>query len=170
MGSERPRITMDLFTQKEVEFFKPLPKKKWPQLLRAILRDAIREGRAHVVKRGTQLDFSDDLLPMSTLEDASASLVGVAPSWHNTQRSKSIAPAPDPAAAVAKGATSRPADVASSANTAATVAVDSSPTDSVSTQVPTANKPVKSGSALKGFFGENLAHLRDIPPKRAGDV
>lgn len=59
MSMKRKRITMDLKSPIEEAFFARLEHKEWPSLMRLILRDAIRTGRAHELKHGNCFHFDE---------------------------------------------------------------------------------------------------------------
>jgi hypothetical protein len=59
MGMKRKRITMDLKSPIEEAFFARLEQKEWPSLMRLILRDAIRTGRAQELKHENCFHFDE---------------------------------------------------------------------------------------------------------------
>lgn len=67
MMTKRKRITMDLKSPIEEAFFARLEQKEWPSLMRLILRDAIRTGRAQELKHENCFHF--DEIPLVHEED-----------------------------------------------------------------------------------------------------
>lgn len=59
MHLKRKRITMDLKSPIEEAFFARLEQKEWPSLMRLILRDAIRTGRAQELKHEHCFHFDE---------------------------------------------------------------------------------------------------------------